>query len=169
MILLVTPIARRHECAAALHQATGENVVIADSLLRATTLLRTDFYTAAVFDRSVPEFEPHEVAIALDNLGSAIPVQINLAISGIERLVGEVKSAIRFRKLEEATARGVATRLVYSELNDTLTTLLLESELALETTGLTPAAGERLTAVRDTTRKLRSRLESSAKAAGAGV
>jgi hypothetical protein len=63
----------------------------------------------------------------------------------------------------------VATRLVYSELNDTLTTLLLESELALETTGLTPAAGERLTAVRDTTRKLRSRLESSAKAAGAGV
>ncbi len=169
MILLVTLIAKRNECAAALQQATGENVVIADSLLRATTLLRTDSCTAAVFDCSVPELEPRELAIALDNLGSAIPVQINLAISGIQRLVSEVNSALRFRKLEEASAREAARELIHSELNDTMTTLLLDSELALEITGLTPAVSERLISVRDTTRKLRSRLETSAKAAGAGI
>ena len=84
MILLVTPIDRRNECAAALQQAIGEPVVIADNLLRATTLLRTESYSAAVFDQSLTEFEPHETDTALDHLGSAVPVQINLAISGTE-------------------------------------------------------------------------------------
>jgi hypothetical protein len=169
MILLVTPIERRNECAAALQQATGEPVVIADNLLRATTLLRTNFYTAAVFDQSVAETEPHETDTALGHLGSAIPVQINLAISGTERLVREVSAAIRLRKHEEATAREVAARFLYGELNNTLTTLLLDCELALGTTGLPPAATERLTSVHETAQKLRSQLEASQTAASLGT
>jgi hypothetical protein len=169
MILLVTPIERRNECAAALQQATGEPVVIADNLLRATTLLRRDFYTAAVFDQSLAETEPHETDTALDHLGPAIPVQINLAISGTERLVREVRAAIRLRKHEEATAREVAARFLYGELNNTLTTLLLDCELALETTGLPPAATERLASVHETAQKLRSQLETSQTTASLGA
>ena len=169
MILLVTPIERRNECAAALQQATGEPVMIAEDLLRATTLLRTEFYTAAVFDQSLAESEPHETDTALDHLGSAIPVQINLAISGTERLVRDVKAAIRLRKHEAATAREVAARVLYSELNTTLTTLLLDCELALETTGLPPAATERLVSVHETAQKLRLQLETSARPLECGV
>jgi hypothetical protein len=169
MILLVTPIERRNECAAALQQATGEPVVIADNLLRATTLLRTDFYTAAVFDQSLAETEPHEIDTAFDHLGSAIPVQINLAISGIDRLAREVRAAIRLRKHEEATAREVAARFLYGELNNTLTTLLLDCELALETTGLPLAATERLASVHETAQKLKSQLETSEASARVGL
>jgi hypothetical protein len=88
-------------------------------------------------------------------------VQVNLAISGIERLAREVRAAIRLRKHEEATAREVAARLLYGELTTTLTTLLLECELALETTGLPPAATERLASVHQTAQKLRAQLETS--------
>jgi hypothetical protein len=143
--------------------------VIADNLLRATTLLRRDFYTAAVFDQSLAETEPHETDTALDHLGPAIPVQINLAISGTERLVREVRAAIRLRKHEEATAREVAARFLYGELNNTLTTLLLDCELALETTGLPPAATERLASVHETAQKLRSQLETSQTTASLGA
>ncbi|MFZ3263109.1 MAG: hypothetical protein WA172_03850 [Terriglobales bacterium] len=168
MILLVTAIERRNECAAALQRATGEPVVIADNLLRATTLLRTEVYTAAVFDQSLGENEPHQTDTAVDHLGSAVPVQINLAISGTERLVREVKAAIRLRKHEQATAREVAAHFLYSELNSTLTTLLLNCELALEIAGLPPAAAERLASIHGAAQKLRSQLETSASAARAG-
>ncbi len=42
MILLVTPINRRTECAAALQEAMGEPVMIAEDLLRATLMLRSE-------------------------------------------------------------------------------------------------------------------------------
>lgn len=161
MILLVTAIKRRTECAAALQEATGEPVLIAEDLLRATLMLRTEVFTAAVFDQSLAENEPREFDTALDHLGTAVPVQINLAISGSERLVREVKAAIRLRKHEQESAREEAARCLHSELNDTLTTLLLDCELALETTGLTPAATERLASVCETVRKLRSQLKTS--------
>jgi hypothetical protein len=161
MILLVTPINRRSECAAALQEATGEPVMIAEDLLRATLMLRTEMYTAAVFDQSLAETEPHEMDTALDHLGMAVPVQINLAISGPERLVREVKAAIRLRRHEGVTAREEVARTLYGELNQTLTTLLLNCELALETTGLPPAATQRLTSVHETARKLRAQLETT--------
>lgn len=132
--------------------------MIAEDLLRATLMLRTDAFTAAVFDQSLAESEPCELDTALDHLGAAVPVQINLAISSTERLVREVKAAIRLRKHEEGSAREEAARALYSEVNHTLTTLLLDCELALEATGLTPAATERLASVRDTVLKLRVQL-----------
>lgn len=159
MILLVTPIERRNECAAALHEATGEPVAIAENLPQAATLLRTEFYTAAVLDQYLTETEPHETEMAFEQLGTAIPVQVNLAISGTERLVREVRSAVRRRRHEEATAREAAARALHGKLNSTLTTLLLDCELALETTGLPPTAAERLASVHETAQKLRAELE----------
>ncbi len=168
MILLVTSIARRNECAAALQQAIDEPVVIAENLLRATTLLRTEVYTAAVFDQSLAEAEPHETDNVFDHLDSAIPVQINLAICGTRRLVCEVKAAIRLRKHEVAIAREAAARFLYGELNYTLTTLLLDCELILQTAGVPAAATERLASVHEAARKLRSQLETNTTAARAG-
>ena len=58
MILLVTAMERREEYAAALQKAMGEPVVIAENLFRATTLLRTNMYRAAVFDEQLGQSEP---------------------------------------------------------------------------------------------------------------
>ena len=55
MILLVTSSVRAPECAAALTKATGERVVVAESLARATTLLRAECYLAVVLDQYLLE------------------------------------------------------------------------------------------------------------------
>jgi hypothetical protein len=159
MILLVTPSERAPECAAALREATGEEIAVAESLVRAASLLRTESYTAAVLDQYLLEAEPREAEIMLDHLGTAIPVQVNLGISGMERLVREVRAAVQRRRREEVQARHAATGKLHSELNGTITALLLSSELALETPGQSPAATEKLESVHELVKKLRTQLE----------
>jgi hypothetical protein len=162
VILLVSAMERREECAVALQEAMGEPVVIAENLLQATTLLRTEAYRAAVFDEQLAQSEPDEIEMALTHLGTAIPVGINLGISGPERLVREIRAAVRRRGHEEAAAREAAAQALCGELNGTLTTLLLDCELALETSGLPPRVTDRLASIRDAAQKLRLQLGSSA-------
>jgi hypothetical protein len=159
MILLVTPSDRASECATALHEATGEDVVTADSLSRAATLLRAESYLAVVLDQYLLETEPREAETTLEHLGTAIPVQINLAISGRERLVREVRAAVQRRQREEAQARRAAIGKLHSELNGTVTALLLSSELGLETSNMPATAAERLHSVHQLVKKLRTQLE----------
>lgn len=161
MILLVTPSERVPECAAALHDATGEGVVVADSLARAATLLRAECYLAVVLDQYLLETEPHEAENTLEHLGTAILVQVNLAISGIERLMREVREALQRRQREEMRARQAAIGILNNELNGAITALLLSSELALETPGLPAAAAEKLQAVHGLVKKLRMQLETT--------
>jgi hypothetical protein len=64
------------------------------------------------------------------------------------------------RQREEASARQAAIEQLRSELNGTVTALLLSSELALETPGLPPAATAKLQSVHDLVKKFRTQLES---------
>ena len=159
MILLVTPIARSTECATALKEATGEPVVIAANLLEATTLLRTESYRAAVFDQHLLEREPQETAIAFAHLEGAAPIELNLATSGVERVVRNVQAALRRQVREQAAARRAAARELRGELNDTLTALFLQLDSAIEASNLPSEAGGRLRSVQATAAKLRSQLE----------
>lgn len=159
MILLVTPNERAPECAAALRGAIGEEVVVAESLPRAVTLLRAGCYLAAVLDQYLLEAEPREADTTLEHLGTAIPVQVNFAISGMERLVRDVRAAVQRRKREEIQARESAIGRLQSELSDTVTALLLSSELALDTPELPLAASEKIQSVHELVKKLRRQLE----------
>ena len=159
MILLVTPSERAPECAAALHDATGEEVAVAESLARAATLLRAEGYLAVVLDQYLLETEPHEAETTLEHLGTAVLVQVNLAISGMERLVREVRAALQRRQREEVRAQQAAIGRLHSELNSTITALLLSSELALETPGLPATANEKIESVHELVKKLRRQLE----------
>ena len=160
MILLVTSSVRAPECAAALTKATGERVVVAESLARAATLLRAECYLAVVLDQYLLEAEPGEAEATLAHLGTAIAVPVNLGISGMERLVREVREAVERRQREEEGARKAVTGRMHGELNGTVTALLLSSELALETPGLPSAAAERIESVHELAKKLRQQLES---------
>ena len=159
MILLITPSARASECAAALYETTGQEVVVTESTARATLLLRADPYEAVVLDQYLLEAEPHGWETMLGHMGTAIPMQVNLAITGKERLVREVRAAVERRHREEAAARRGATELLQCELNGTMTALLLSSELALQTKDLPQAAVERMQSVHQLVMELRRQLE----------
>jgi len=161
MILLVTPNLHAEECAAALHEATGEKIVLADSLRGATTLLRADSYLSVVLDQYPLEAEPDETENLMQHLGDAIPVQVNLAISGLDRLVREVRAAIERRKREEISARRAAEKSLHSELNSTVTALLLTCDLALNTPELPLGVLEKLRSAHDLVEKLRNQLQST--------
>jgi len=160
MILLVTPIDRSNECARALQENTGEEVIVAESLREAATKLRSDSYLAVVFDQHILEAEPDEIDTAMQHLGTAIPVQVNLAISGVDRLVREVRAALERRKREEVAARRAAVGALHSELSGPLTALLLECELALKIPGLPAPAAEKLQCAHALLKKIRAQLES---------
>ena len=159
MILLVTAIERRSECAAALERAMNEPVLIAENLLEATAALRAESCTTAIFDEHVAQSEPAELERALEHLGPALPVHVNLAISGSERVVRQVRAAEHRRKYEATSAREHVARTLRGTLSGTLTTLLMDCELALETSGLPPQAIERLDAVHNAAQMLRLQLQ----------
>lgn len=164
MILLVTPSGRARECCAALHEATGEKVMIAESLARATTLLRAEAYLAVVLDQYLLETEGDQGGSGIEHLGTAILVQVNLGISGMDRVVREVRAALQRRQREEARAWQAATGRLHSELSGTITALLLSTQLAMETPGLPQAATEKLESVHLLMKKLRRQFESASTA-----
>jgi hypothetical protein len=159
MILLVTPSERACECGEALQEATGEQVRIAENLARAATLLRGECFLVAVFDQYLLESEPDEAGTTMEHLGAALPVQVNLAICGMDRLVREVRAAVGRRKREEGRARQAAVSQLHSELNSTVTALLLSTELALGARDLPRAALEKLQSVHELVTQLRRQLE----------
>src|SRR5882672_10046208 len=160
MILVVTPNLAV-DCVEALRQATSEKIVIAASLAEAATLLRAESYLAVVFDQYLLETEPDETETVMRNLGSAIPLQVNLAISGGARLAREVRAAVQRRQREQAAARQAAVNTLQSELNGTVTALLLSCELALGAPGLPLGSTEKLESTHQLVKKLRSQLESA--------
>ena len=161
MILLVTPSERALECAATLHAATGDQVRTAESLARATTLLRAECYRVVVLDQHLLEAEPDEAGTMIEHLDTAIAVPVNLAITGMDRLARDVLAATERRQREETQARHAAISQLQIELNGTVTALLLSVELAGATPGLPLAASEKLRSVHDLVKKLRGQLEAS--------
>jgi hypothetical protein len=137
-------------------------VVIAQNLLDATTHLRAASYSLAIFDCHLIEAEPYESGTALAHLGEAVPLDINFAITGIDRLVQEVQSALKRRERDQATARAAAAHSLYSGLNGTLTALLLDCGLASEIPGLPLPAAEKLASIREAAQKLLIQLETAA-------
>jgi len=158
MILLVTPSLRAQECATTLQQATGEVARVASNLRQGSSQLRSEEYSAVVIDQSLLEAEPAEGDLILQHIGTAIPVPINFAICGIERVVREVRAALCRRKREVMVARQSAEESLRSELKGTVTALLLSCEMALAVPDLSASAMSKLHAVHDLAREIRFRI-----------
>ena len=159
MILLVTPSGRAQECAQALSIATGLPASVAATLEIAVSQLRSQGYAAVVVDQFLMESEPDQSSQLLEHLGGAIPICVNCAISGVERVVREVQSSLGRRKREVEAARWTAEKAVWSELRETVTALLLASDLAMSTPGTSEEAIEKIRVVYQLAHQLRSQLE----------
>jgi hypothetical protein len=158
MILLITPSARGPECAATLKESTGNETHWAENLQLALSHLREETYSAVVIDQFLLETEPAESDQVLEHIGTAFPVYLNFAVSGMERLVREVRSALHRRKREEAQARLAVEQQFRSEIGENLTAMLLSGELAMSVPNVPGAAAEKILAVDNLAREMRTRL-----------
>lgn len=161
MILLVTPSVRGQQCADSLQAATGEETHWARTLQEAATRLREETYSAVVIDQFLLETEPEESEKMVEHLGTAFPVYINFAVTGMERLVREARAALHRRRREETAARRLVAEQMCSEMRETLMAMLLSCELALSVPDVPFPAAEKIRAIDGLVRELTLRLQVS--------
>jgi len=158
MILLITSLAKARDCAKALQDATAEPTQVAATLHEAAAQLQVQPYSAVVMDQLLLDAEPDEGETVLKHLGTAVPVYLNFALTGIERVIRELRSALQRRQREVLLARHEAEQALHSELNDKVTALLVSCEMALRVENLPANAETKMNAVYALAQQVREKL-----------
>ncbi len=158
MILLVSTSSKARECAAALEQGTGHKTHVATSVPQALTRMQAADYDGLAIDQTLLEVDFRALDTLLNHCGIAMPVHVNLALHGAERVVRELQVALRRAEQERQMAAHTAERLLRGELSSELTGILLNSELALRQASISPDVAEKVKSVRELAEKMRSRL-----------
>lgn len=159
MILLITPQSKGPEFSTALYAATTQETHWAQNLQEAATRLREYAYSAAIIDQFLLETEPEESDQVLEHLGTAYPVYVNFALTGMDRLMREVRFALHRRRREESVARRAVAEQMNCEMRETLTAMLLSCELAMAVPNMPMLAAEKIRTIDNLARELRLRLE----------
>ncbi len=158
MILLITSLAKAQDCAKALQEVTAEPVQVAARLPEAMTQLQAHEFSAVVIDQLLLDAEPGDVDTIVKHMGTAVPVFSNFAVSGIERVSRELRSALHRRHRELLVARQEAQQALRRELKDTITALLLSCEMALDVPNLPLFAESKMRSVDALAREMRTKL-----------
>jgi hypothetical protein len=158
MILLITSLAKAQDCAAALQEVSAEPVKVAATLQDAVAQLQAHEFSAVILDQLLLDAEPDDVETIFKHIGTAVPVYSNFAISGIERVSRELRSAVHRRKRELLIARQEAEQDLRSEFKGTITALLISCEMALAVPNLPLLAETKMRAVDALAREMRAKL-----------
>jgi hypothetical protein len=160
MILLITPSSHGEQCASALEAMAKEKVQLVSTLKRGLAFLRGGEFSIVILDECLLDLNPGEGDLLLRRAGTAMPVYINLGISGVDRVVQQVKAAIRRRSEERMLAFRAAEAHLRSELRSDLTALLLSADMAVAEPLPEPTLAK-LNSVRQLLARMRSRLQLS--------
>lgn len=158
MILLITSLAKAQDCAQTLQEVTSEPVQVAATLQQAVTQPQAEEFSAVVLDQLLLDAEPDDAETIFKHMGTAVPVYSNFAISGIERVSRELRSAVQRRKRELLMARQQAEQDLRSQLKSTITALLLSCEMALGVPNLPLLAETKMRAVDTLAKEMRAQL-----------
>ena len=166
MILMIWSSDRAQDYAVSIEHAVQEPVHVVASLHQACERLRSDEFSAVIVDQWVTEAEPEPTSVLFDHLGPAVPLFVNFGISGVERILRELRAALSRRGREIVLARHVARQSLRDELKDDVTALLLSCDVALqESNGV---AAERLARIKELASHLKNKLAVSDQFAVAG-
>jgi hypothetical protein len=132
-----------------------------ETLGEARAVLRKREYAAVVIDQDVVRVDRIGEAALLHGCDVAIPVYVNLAISGAERVLAEVRGALRRRQAERLAAMRIASSELRDELKGAVTGILLSSELAMSVPELPRSAQVKIKFVHDLAQGMRRQLEAS--------
>jgi CheY-like chemotaxis protein len=124
-------MAGAENCASAIGRQLGVSVELAQNRRAALAALRRREYSVIVLDEGLADADPAGAEVLWQQAGLAIPIQVNLGISGCNRVLREVRSALQRRERELSLAMRAAAQLMEGEMNTTLTGLLLQTQLAL--------------------------------------
>ncbi len=141
-----------------MKDATGRETHWAESLQQAMIRLREQAYSAVVIDQFLMESEPGEGDQLLEHLGTAFPVYLSFAVTGMERLLREVRSALHRRQREETQARRSVEQQIRGEMFESLTVMLLSCDLAMAVPGVPQPAAEKIRVIDHLARDMRQRL-----------
>ena len=148
-ILIVSGIEGVRNCADAVAKLLSLKVEVAEGRRTALDALRKRAFSAVVVDETLAECDPAAADAIWEHAGQAIPLQINFALSGAARIVREIRAALSRREREQAVAQLAAREEIGMELRQTVTGLLLQSQLALSQSGVPLVVAEKLRMVAD--------------------
>jgi hypothetical protein len=157
-ILIISGIEGVRNCAEVFSKQLEMKVEVAEGRRAALTALRHREYLAVVVDESLAECDPAAADAIWERSGLAIPLQINFAVSGGARIIREIRAALHRREREQATALQAATASIEKELKNTVSGLLLQSQLALSQSDVPTVVAEKLRLVADLAGTLRQQL-----------
>jgi hypothetical protein len=165
-ILIVSGIEGARNCAEVVGAQLAMAVEVAESRKSALVALRRREYLAVVVDESLAECDPAGAEAIWEHAALAIPVQVNFALAGANRLVREIRAALNRRQREQSLARRAAAAAIETELKSTVAGLLLHSQLALSESGVPTSIADKLRVVADLAGNLRQQLSGPAAAPG---
>jgi hypothetical protein len=158
MILLIWSSERAAECAKSIQQTFQQPVCIVSSLQRGCEQLQSHSFFAVVLDQGIAEAEPGQRDFLFQHLAGAVPVLVNFGISGLDRILSEVRAALNRRMRENILARREVTLAFRNELKDDLTALLLSCGIALGEPTLSETASQRVRRIEEVANRMREKL-----------
>jgi hypothetical protein len=160
MILLVTNAVKGAECAAEIYEVTEKRTHLALSLSEATCHLREQPYEMVLLDQCMVEGSPEDADILFRSLDAAMPLLLNFALSGKDRIIREVRAALRRRTWEVIAARRSVEEHLKNNLRDVVTAMLLSCEMALQVEAVPEAARVKLHAIDTLACSMKMKLDS---------
>src|SRR5438067_391904 len=131
MFLLISASKNSAECLATIEREMGEMAEHVSTIPQATARLRAAEFAAIVVDQSLVDVNPAASDVLWRNAGTAIPILVNFAISGAERIVRDLRAALIRRQREQLIAARAAQAALRNELTGAVSGILLSSELVL--------------------------------------
>ncbi len=158
-VLVISALSGADNCAAAIMQQMGMDVEVVPGRREAIEALRTGVYAAVIVDDALAEGDPRGAEVLWKMAGMAIPMQVNFALTGSARLVRDLRAALARREQEQGAAQRAALRAVESELRNTISGLLLHTQLALRDSPPSPQLEQRLRLMAELAGNLKQRLD----------
>jgi signal transduction histidine kinase len=158
-VLVISALSGAETCAAAIMQQMGLDAEVVPGRREAMEALRTGVYAALIVDDALAEGDPRGAEVLWKMAGLAIPMQVNFALTGSARLVRDLRAALARREQEQGAAQRAALRAVESELRNSISGLLLHTQLALRESPPSPQLEQRLRLMAELAGNLKQRLD----------
>jgi hypothetical protein len=158
MILLIWSSERAPDCAKAIENMFQQRVDVVATLHDGCEHLRLEEYSAVVVDQWVTEVDPGQADYLFHHLGTAVPVFANFSISGIDRILRELRAAFNRHGRETLVARHTARMGLRNELKSDVTALLLCCGIALDDPALSETAIARMKKVEEAAKQIKTKL-----------